>query len=78
MQVYTGQPIGGAPVKNTGMWVVLNMAEVLRGHNLTCDNLFTSYNLGQERKRKLTMIVFEKIDLNALPNCWRYSHKPWL
>lgn len=57
LQVYTGKPVGGAPERNQGMRVVLDMAQGLRGHNITCDNFFTSYNLGQELlKRKLTMV----------------------
>ncbi|XP_028681576.2 piggyBac transposable element-derived protein 4-like [Erpetoichthys calabaricus] len=56
MQVYTGKPVGGAPEKNQGTRVMFDMAQGLRGHNITCDNLFTSYNLGQELlKRKFRM-----------------------
>ncbi|KAJ8384617.1 hypothetical protein AAFF_G00200540 [Aldrovandia affinis] len=55
LQVYTGKPPGGAPEKNQGMRVVLDMTQGLRGHNITCDNLL--YSLGQELlKRKLTMV----------------------
>lgn len=33
------------------------MAEGLNGHNITCDNFFTSYALGEELlKRKITML----------------------
>lgn len=33
------------------------MTEGLQGHNITCDNFFTSYHLGQELlKKKLTMV----------------------
>ncbi|KAL4008747.1 hypothetical protein ACER0C_002599 [Sarotherodon galilaeus] len=40
-----------------GMRVVLQMSEGLQGHNITCDNFFTSYTLGEElQKRKLTML----------------------
>ncbi|KAJ8386982.1 hypothetical protein AAFF_G00161590 [Aldrovandia affinis] len=57
LQVYTGKPIGGAAERNQGMRVVLDMAQALRGHNITCDNFLTSYNLGQELlKKKLTMV----------------------
>lgn len=39
------------------MRVVLDMTAGLKGHNITCDNFFTSYALGQELlKRKLTMV----------------------
>ncbi|XP_034048225.1 piggyBac transposable element-derived protein 1-like [Thalassophryne amazonica] len=57
LQVYTGKPDGGVPEKNQGMRVVLDMCQGLSGHNITCDNFFTSYKLGQELlKRKLTMV----------------------
>ncbi|KAL3988450.1 calpain-15 [Sarotherodon galilaeus] len=48
MQVYTGKLPGGASEKNQGMRVVLQMSEGLQGHNITCDNFFTSYWLGPE------------------------------
>ena len=57
LQVYTGKPVGGAPEKNQGMRVVQELTEGLSGHNITCDNFFTSHKLGQELlKRKLTMV----------------------
>ncbi|XP_041811933.1 piggyBac transposable element-derived protein 4-like [Chelmon rostratus] len=57
MQIYTGKPEGGAAERNQGTRVVLEMSQGLSGHNITCDNFFTSYNLGQELlKRKLTMV----------------------
>lgn len=57
MQIYTGKPSGGAPERNQGRRVVLQMSEGLQGHCITCDNFFTSYNLGAELlKRKLTLI----------------------
>jgi len=49
MQVYTGKLPGGASEKNQGMCVVLEMSEGLQGHNITCDNFFTSYRLGEEK-----------------------------
>ncbi|TWW71426.1 hypothetical protein D4764_17G0009090 [Takifugu flavidus] len=58
MQIYTGKPTSGCPEKNQGMGVVLDVTEGLRGHNVTCDNFFTSYELGQQLlKRKITMVV---------------------
>ncbi|XP_027874871.1 piggyBac transposable element-derived protein 4-like [Xiphophorus couchianus] len=68
MQVYTGKPAGGAPEKNQGTRVVLDMSNGLRGHNITCDNFFTSYNLGQELlKRKLTMVGTVRKNRAELP-----------
>nr|XP_020462270.1 LOW QUALITY PROTEIN: piggyBac transposable element-derived protein 4-like [Monopterus albus] len=57
LQVYTGKPEGGVPERNQAMRVVLDLCEKLKGHNITCDNFFTSYKLRQELlKRKLTMV----------------------
>ncbi len=43
MQVYTGKSPGQAPEKNQDTRVVLDMAEGLHGHDITCDLFFTSY-----------------------------------
>uniref|UniRef100_A0A671XA56 PiggyBac transposable element-derived protein domain-containing protein n=1 Tax=Sparus aurata TaxID=8175 RepID=A0A671XA56_SPAAU len=68
MQVYTGKPIDGRPEKNQGMRVVLDMTAGLKGHNITCDNFFTSYALGQELlKRKLTMVGTMRKNKPELP-----------
>lgn len=62
MQVYTGRKAAGGggeggPEKNQGMRVVLDVTEGLRDRNVTCDNFFTSYELGQQLlKRKMTMV----------------------
>ncbi|XP_037533781.1 piggyBac transposable element-derived protein 4-like [Nematolebias whitei] len=57
LQIYTGKLAAGIPEKNQGKRVILDMTTGLRGHNITCDNFFTSYDLGQELlKRKLTMV----------------------
>ncbi|GLD62735.1 piggyBac transposable element-derived protein 4-like protein [Lates japonicus] len=57
MQIYTGKSASGVPEKNQGKRVVLDMTKGLQGHNITCDNFFTSYDLGQELlKKKLTMV----------------------
>ncbi|KAK6320045.1 hypothetical protein J4Q44_G00091520 [Coregonus suidteri] len=69
MQVYTGKPPGGVPEKNQGMRVVLDMSEGLQGHNITCDNFFTSYRLGVElQKRKLTMVGTIRKNKPELPS----------
>ncbi|XP_061899254.1 piggyBac transposable element-derived protein 3-like [Entelurus aequoreus] len=68
MQVYTGKLPGGTSEKNQGMCVVLEMSEGLQGHNITCDNLFTSYRLGDElQKRKLTMLGTVRRNKPELP-----------
>ncbi|XP_051791324.1 piggyBac transposable element-derived protein 4-like [Erpetoichthys calabaricus] len=57
LQIYTGKHASGIPEKNQGKRVVLDMTTGLQGHNITCDNFFTSYDLGQELLRwKLTMV----------------------
>ncbi|XP_070982190.1 piggyBac transposable element-derived protein 4-like [Oncorhynchus clarkii lewisi] len=57
MQVYTGKAAGGGPEKNQGMRVVLDLTTGLSGRNVTCDNFFTSYDLGQRLlERNLTMV----------------------
>ncbi|TKS65156.1 PiggyBac transposable element-derived protein 4 [Collichthys lucidus] len=68
MQVYTGKPTSGCPEKNQGMRVVLDVTEGLRGHNVTCDNFFTSYELGQQLlKRKITMVGTVRKNKPELP-----------
>ncbi|KAK1878400.1 PiggyBac transposable element-derived protein 4 [Dissostichus eleginoides] len=58
MQVYTGKASAGGPEKNQGMRVVLDVTLGLGGgRNVTCDNLFTSYELGQRLlERNITMV----------------------
>ncbi|KAJ8372706.1 hypothetical protein AAFF_G00277750 [Aldrovandia affinis] len=69
MQVYTGKSASGVAEKNQGMRVVLDMTEGLRGHNITCDNFFTSYDLGQELlKNKLTMVGTVRKNKPELPS----------
>ncbi|KAL3969261.1 leucine-rich repeat-containing G protein-coupled receptor 6 [Sarotherodon galilaeus] len=68
LQVYTGKPDGGAPEKNQGMRVVLDLTQGLSGHNITCDIFFTSHKLGQELlKRKLTMVGTIRKNKSELP-----------
>ncbi|KAJ8393713.1 hypothetical protein AAFF_G00057660 [Aldrovandia affinis] len=51
------------------MRVVLDMTQGLRGHNITCDNFFTSYSLGQELlKSKLTMVGTVRKNKPELPS----------
>ncbi|XP_062409077.1 piggyBac transposable element-derived protein 4-like [Sardina pilchardus] len=68
MQVYTGKSQGGAPEKNQGKRVVLDMAKGLSGHNIACDNFFKSYALGEELlKRKVTMLGTVRKNKPELP-----------
>uniref|UniRef100_A0A665ULX8 PiggyBac transposable element-derived protein domain-containing protein n=1 Tax=Echeneis naucrates TaxID=173247 RepID=A0A665ULX8_ECHNA len=68
LQIYTGKAASGIPEKNQGKRVVLDMTAGLQGHNITCDNFFTSYDLGQELlRRKLTMVGTVKKNKPELP-----------
>ncbi len=49
--------------------MLLDMAEGLNGHNVTCDNFFTSYALGEVLlKRKLTMLGTERKNKPGIPS----------
>ncbi|CAB4066848.1 unnamed protein product [Lepeophtheirus salmonis] len=68
IQGYTGKLAQGHQEKNQGMRVVLDLTEGLRGHNVTCDNFFTSYQLGQQLlKRKITMLGTVRKNMPELP-----------
>ncbi|CAJ1064646.1 uncharacterized protein LOC121561831 [Xyrichtys novacula] len=74
MQVYTGKAAdadaaaGHGPEKNLGMRVVLDVTEGLRDRNVTCDNFFTSYELGQQLlKRNMTMVGTVRKNKPELP-----------
>lgn len=57
VQPYTGKTPGEPREINQGMRVVLDLCQGLKGHNLTCDNFFTSHQLGQMLlQRNITMI----------------------
>ena len=67
LQVYTGKPDGGAPEKNQGMQVVLDVTQGHSGPNITCNNFFISQKMGQELlKRKLKIVG--TVQKNK-PNC---------
>ena len=69
MQVYTGKPSGGRPERGQGMRVVLDVTEGLHGHNVTCDNYFTSYELARQLlKRKITVVGTVRKNKPELPN----------
>lgn len=68
IQPYLGKPPGGAREQNQGMRVVLDLSNGLKGHNITCDNFFTSYELGQLLlKRNITMIGTMKRNKACIP-----------
>ena len=65
LQVYIGKPDEDALRKNQGMRVVLDMAQGLSGHNITCNIYFTAYKLGQE----LMVGTIRKNRYELPPNC---------
>ncbi|KAM3911226.1 piggyBac transposable element-derived protein 4-like [Leptodactylus fuscus] len=68
VQVYTGKAPDERPEKNQGMHVVLDLTHGLKGQNVTCDNFFTSYQLGQMLKKKqLTMLGTVRKNKPELP-----------
>jgi hypothetical protein len=68
MQEYTGKLTGGGPGKKQGTRVVLDVTDGLRGHNVTCENVFTSYELRQQLlKRKITMVGTVRKNKPELP-----------
>ncbi|XP_014060865.1 piggyBac transposable element-derived protein 4 [Salmo salar] len=68
MQVYTGKATSRGPEKNQGMRVVLDLTKGLSGHNATCANFFTSYELGQQvLERNFTMVGTVRKNKTELP-----------
>ncbi|KAK0141280.1 hypothetical protein N1851_021723 [Merluccius polli] len=71
-----------------GLQRQIQLTEGLRGHNVTCDNFFTSYDLGRQLlKRKITML--QKDDLVIFHNIidvssynafviWREINPSWM
>ena len=71
-QVYTGKPPDGTREKNQGMRVVMDLTQELRGQNVTRDNFFTSYMLGQALlKCNITMLGTMRRNKTKLPNLTR-------
>jgi len=68
LQVYIGKGRNCQPEVNQGKRVVLDLIEGLVGHNVTCDNFFTSMELAIElKKRKLTMVGTIRRNKTFLP-----------
>ena len=68
LQVYTGKGRNCSPEINQGKRVVLDLIEGLSGHNITCDNFFTSMNLAMELKKiNLTMVGTIRRNKTFLP-----------
>ncbi|XP_067108275.1 LOW QUALITY PROTEIN: piggyBac transposable element-derived protein 4-like [Osmerus mordax] len=64
MQVYTGKQMDGVPERNQGMRVLLDVTEGLKDRNVTCDNFFTSYELGRELMATRNMTVVGTVRKN--------------
>lgn len=68
MQVYTGKDRNCQPEKNQGRRVVLDLVKDLKGRNVTCDNFFTSHELGIELlQKKLTVVGTVRKNKTFLP-----------
>lgn len=67
MQPYLGKE-GNQSEKNQGQRVVLDLVKGLRGHNITTDNFFTSYDLGQKLLEKhLTLVGTMRRNKTSIP-----------
>ena len=68
IQPYLGKQAGAAPETNQGARVVLDLVGGLKGHNITMDNFFTSYALGQKLlEKKLTMVGTLRKNKTSIP-----------
>ncbi len=68
MQIYTGKCVDSPREVNQGKRVVLDMVRGLKGHTVTCDNFFTSYELGKELlKRHMAMVGTVRKNSAELP-----------
>lgn len=68
IQPYLGKPVGGSAEKNQGERVVLDLIHGLKGHNITMDNFFSSYTLGQKLLSKgLTMVGTMRRNKRSIP-----------
>lgn len=60
--------VDSSPEKNLGKRVVLELVDGLKGHNVTMDNFFTSYELGQELLSKsITMVGTVRKNKKSIP-----------
>jgi len=68
--VYTGKETGVAPERNQGLRIVLDLCtKELKGRNVTDENFFTTYQLGQMLlKRKMTMIGTIRKNKTLIPH----------
>ena len=68
LQVYIGRDRNCGPEKEQGRRVVMDLVKDLKGRNVTCDNFFTSHELGIELlKKKLTMVGTVRKNKTFLP-----------
>ncbi|XP_065364356.1 uncharacterized protein LOC135957517 isoform X1 [Calliphora vicina] len=65
---YLGKPVDGLAEKNQGERVVLDLVRGLHGHNITMDNFFSSYELGQKLlSQGLTMVGTMRKNKKSIP-----------
>ena len=68
IQPNLGRPINQPREKDQGHRVVLDLSYGLKEHNITCDNFFSSYKLGQMLlKRNLTMVGTMRRNRPSIP-----------
>ena len=68
IQPYLGKAPGAEPEKNQGERIVLDLVEGLKGHNVTADNFFTSYDLGQKLLQKnITLVGTMRKNKRSIP-----------
>jgi len=68
IQPYLGKHESSVPERNQGSRVVIDLISGLKGHNVTVDNFFTSYELGQMLlQRKLTMVGTIRKNKSSIP-----------
>lgn len=69
IQPYLGKPVGAcSSEQNQGQRVVLDLVRGLKGHNVTMDNFFSSYSLGQELlARGITMVGTMRKNKRSIP-----------
>ncbi|XP_036322141.1 piggyBac transposable element-derived protein 4-like [Rhagoletis pomonella] len=68
MQPYLGKMPGNQPERIQGQRVVLDLVTGLKGHNVTIDNFFSSFELGQKLLEKnLTMVGTMRKNKRSIP-----------
>lgn len=68
IQPYLGKAVGAPAEQKQGERVVLDLVDGLKGHNVTMDNFFTTFELGQKLlQKKLTMVGTLRQNKRSIP-----------